>query len=121
MVALILCLLVITTGCGKETKDLDLDKIGSAIDSLESSEFARIKASEILNENIEGLEEVYDTSFKKNFKINKDNIEEYNVAINSKKTEMYFILKPIEGKLGEVRGEVDKYVDGLKKTIKENL
>ena len=120
MVALCLVVLLMTTGCGK-TKDLDLDKIGGAIDTLESKDFARVSAASLLNEEIPDLEDVYDTSFKKNFKITKDNIEEYNVAINSKKTAMYFILKPIDGKFDAVKKEVDTYIDTLKKEVKEQL
>ena len=120
MIALGLVLLLMTAGCGK-TKDLDLDKIGGLIDALETNEFARVNAAVMLEEAIPDLEEVYSTSFKKTFKITEAYVEEYNVAINAKKTAMYFILKPVEGKLEALKKEVDTYINTLKKDVKEQL
>ena len=121
MVALSLVLLLMTSGCGKETKDLDLNKIGEAVDTLESKEFARVSAASLLDEDIPDLKEVYSTSFKKNFKITEDYVEEYNVAVNSKKTAMYFILKPVDGEFDDLKKEVDTYINTLKKDVKEQL
>ncbi len=115
----IICLFLLT-GCGNKF-ELDLKKIDENITSLKSDEFARVDAASILSENISDLEDVY--NIKKTFDIDLDDsdYEVANVATNKKKTAMYFIVKPLEGKKEEVKNAIDKYVNSLKKEVKSKL
>lgn len=120
----ILCLticLFILTGCGKEKVNLDLESLSEKITNLESKDFSKINAIELLNEKINDLEEVYNTKKTFGFEINSDDVEELNVAVNKKKTNMYFIVKPLNDKKDSIKKTIDKYIDSLKKDVKAKL
>lgn len=124
MKKILLCLTILCaiflTGCGKEEEKvtLNLKDLPEKIDNLKSDEFARLDASSILSEKIEGLEEVYTTS---KFDVDMDDLEEYNISINDKTKDMFVIVKPVDGKKDDVKKAFDKYVDKQKDSVKEKL
>lgn len=126
MKKILLCLTVLftailLTGCGKEKVSLNLKDLSSKIDNLKEEEFSRLSASYMLDEKIAGLESVYDFDFQEKFGINKENIESYSVSINESTKDMYFIVKPLDGKKNTVKEEIDKYIETLDDTAKGKL
>ncbi len=121
LLCLTLVCVLLVTGCGKEHFELNLKEIGENVTKLELDEFARVSAANYLDDKIEGLSSVYD--LKKTFNINLDSdaIEESNVAVNKKKTAMYFIIKPAKDQKETVKTAIDKYIDSLKKDVKSKL
>ena len=116
----LICVLFVT-GCGKEHFELNLKEIGENITKLELDDFARVSAANYLDDKIEGLSSVYDLKKTFNIKLDSDTIEESNVAVNKKKTAMYFIIKPADGEKETVKTAIDKYIDSLKKNVKSKL
>lgn len=119
-VLLCLCLVfaVVLTGCGGKV-ELNLEDLATKIDNLSSGSFARLDASDLLDQEIPGLVMVYDFDYQEKFGLNPDNLEETLVAVNEETKDMYFIVKPMEGKKDTVKSEIDKYIDSLDANIKE--
>lgn len=111
------CSIFMITGCTSEKVSLNLKELASKIDTLQGNTFDRLTASELLNGKIEGLVDVYEYEFKQKFNLTVENISEYSVSVNEETNNMYFILKPNEGKKDAVKTEVDAYLTS--KNVKE--
>ena len=101
------------TGCGNENVDLDLEKVKEEISNLKSDEISVSTVYDNVYNEVEGLEMIYDFDFDEKFGLNKDNIESYSVGMNSENKDMYFVIKPLEGKKEEIKNELKTYFDNL--------
>lgn len=111
------CSIFMITGCTSEKVSLNLKELAPKIDTLQGNTFDRLTASELLNGKIEGLVDVYEYEFKQKFNLTVENISEYSVSVNEGTNNMYFILKPNEGKKDSVKTEVEAYLTS--KNVKE--
>lgn len=115
MKKILLCLtaffsLFLMTGCMSENVSLNLKELATKIDALQGNTFDRLTAYELLNGKIEGLTDVYEYEFQDKFNLNVENIEEYSVSVNDETKNMYFIVKPVDGKKDIVKSEIDAYL-----------
>ena len=122
MKKLLLCIgifsLFLITGCSSENENvsLKLDELSTKLDTLKGESFDRFTASEIVSTKIEGLVEVYEYDFEEKFKLNVEDIQEYSIAINEETLDMYFFVKPLEGKKDSVKEAIDNYLESVEKT-----
>lgn len=107
-----LCLSFVT-GCGNENVDLDLEKIKEEIINLKSDSVSIASVFDNIYQEFDGFEMIYDFDFEELFKLNKENIESYSVGVNKETKDMYFVIKPLDGKKEEIKNELKSYFDGL--------
>ena len=115
MKKILLCLttffaLLLMTGCMSENVSLNLKELSTKLDTLQGTTFDRLTAYELLSVKIEGLTDIYEYEFKEKFNLTVENIEEYSVSINEETNNMYFILKPTDGKKDAVKNEIETYL-----------
>lgn len=107
-----LCLSFVT-GCGDKNVDLDLEKLKEEIANLKSDNIEVSMIYDSVSMEFENLEMIYDFDFQEKFGLNKDNIESYSVGVNEETKDMYFVIKPLDGKKEEVKSELKSYFDNL--------
>lgn len=105
------CSLFLITGCTSEKVSLNLNDLAQKIDSLQGNTFDRLTAYELLSGKMENLTDIYDFDFQNKFNLNNENIEEYSISINEETKNMFFIVKPTEGKKETVKSEIDAYIE----------
>lgn len=105
--------LCLFTGCGNKDVDLDLDKIKEDLSNLAMDTVSIPSISSNISEYFANAESIYDHDFDEKFGLNKEDIESYAVAIDDHTKDMYFILKPIDGKKETVKETMNAYFENL--------
>lgn len=106
---------LLVTGCTKNIT-LDLEKVSSELNSLQSKEFDMQGVYSLIDESdyYTDLVDVYDFDFEEKFGFSNENIEEYSVRMNEESLDMYMILK-VNGNADEIKAKMKDYFRSINK------
>ena len=111
--------MLLFTGCGKENIQLDLQKINQELPNAISDKFYMQGVYSIIDDQeepfFENLNDIYNLNEK--FNLTEENILEYSVRMNEENYDMYFILKPIEGKEEILKKEMKAFFESLDEKV----
>ena len=111
--------MLLFTGCGKENIQLDLQKINQELPNAISDKFYMQGVYSIIDDQeepfFENLNDIYNLNGK--FNLTEENILEYSVRMNEENYDMYFILKPIEGKEEILKKEMKAFFESLDEKV----
>ncbi len=118
----VVVLIVILLGAGiymlsnNKNVNLDLTKASTTLMELESENIDRFvaeqKVSELANESINNMMYVYDYEISDSG-IDFSLIEEYTIKKNDETKEIFAMIKPVEGKMEEVKTTFTKYAESI--------
>lgn len=116
-----ICSFVFITGCTSKEVSLNLEDLSNKLDNLKNNQFDRFSATQVIESKIANLEAIYDYDFEEKFGFTNENIENYSVGINESNMDVYFLVKPKDGKKEDVKKEIDHYFESLEKNQDEKI
>lgn len=108
------------TGCGEKNDiKLDLKEIDKNLSELTIDKISIPSIDYYSMEVFGDMEFVYDFDFENVLGLNSSLVEEYNVNYNSETKELLAVIRPVEGKKEEVKGQLVEFMSSVNAAFTE--